>query len=356
MVQKRKKALKWVSLFSSAWIAEYFLSDAWIDIICANEIVPERASLYEKIYGKHIVNWDIMDDNIFNELIKKSWDFDFLIAWPPCQWVSVAWKNRTLEMMIKDSRNFLIKRVIEFTKIKKPSYILIENVPAYLKLLLPYKNKTCWIIDILIDEFWEEYEIEHKILDASDYWVPQKRLRLIIKLFKKWLSRWRPEKKPKISVKEAIWHLPSLESGDVSDIPLHYARKHTKNHVNWMRATPTGCSAIHNVSDYPCKSNWERIKSYESSYRRIKRDEPSPTITMRNDAISSQRNVHPWRDLWNGQYSDARVMTPLELIILSSIPEQNKIPLDTPEWLIRKCLWECIPPLLIKSIVEKIWE
>ena len=83
-------------------------------------------------------------------------------------------------------------------------------------------------------------------------------------------------------------------------------------------------------------------------------DKPAPTITMRNDAISSQLNVHPGRKLKNGTYSDARVLTPLELMLLSSLPQDWNIPDNTPELLIRKCIGECIPPLLIKNIVAQI--
>ena len=75
---------------------------------------------------------------------------------------------------------------------------------------------------------------------------------------------------------------------------------------------------------------------------------------MRNDAISSQLNVHPGRLLKNGTYSDARVLTPLELMLLTSLPKDWNIPNDTSELLIRKCIGECIPPLLIKKIVEQI--
>jgi DNA (cytosine-5)-methyltransferase 1 len=75
---------------------------------------------------------------------------------------------------------------------------------------------------------------------------------------------------------------------------------------------------------------------------------------MRNDAISSQLNVHPGRKLKNGTYSDARVLTPLELMLLSSLPQDWNIPDNTPELLIRKCIGECIPPLLIKNIVAQI--
>lgn len=121
-----------------------------------------------------------------------------------------------------------------------------------------------------------------------------------------------------------------------------------------MKHTPTGTSAFANTIYYPQKIDGTKIKGYESSYRRIKWDEPAPTITIRNDAISSQRNVHPGRLLKDGTYSDARVLTPYELMILSSLPKDWGIPDDTSEILIRQVIGECIPPLMVEKIVGEI--
>ncbi len=75
---------------------------------------------------------------------------------------------------------------------------------------------------------------------------------------------------------------------------------------------------------------------------------------MRNDAISSQRNVHPGRLKPDGTYSDARVLTPLELMIINSMPTDWNIPDDTPEILVRQCIGESIPPLLLKKVAGMI--
>ena len=120
-----------------------------------------------------------------------------------------------------------------------------------------------------------------------------------------------------------------------------------------MKHTPTGCSAFSNQVYYPKKADGTRIKGYESSYRRIKWNEPAPTITLRNDCIASQRNVHPGRLLPDGTYSDARVLTPLELMLLNSLPPDWNIPDDTPEILIRQIIGESIPPLMLKRIVQE---
>jgi DNA (cytosine-5)-methyltransferase 1 len=148
--------------------------------------------------------------------------------------------------------------------------------------------------------------------------------------------------------------LPSIEAGQKSKIKWHFARKHSDSHIEWMKHTPTGKTAFENEKYFPVKPNGEKIKSYNTSYRRINWDEPAPTITMRNDAISSQLNVHPGRKLKNGTYSDARVLTPLELMLLSSLPKIGIFQTIHLNYLIRKCIGECIPPLLIKNIVAQI--
>ena len=177
----------------------------------------------------------------------------------------------------------------------------------------------------------------------------------IIKMNKKG-TRWEwPPINPKhVTMREAIGDLPSLESGEKSDIKWHFARKHDPRHVLWMKHTKTGTSAFENEEYYPKKKDGTRTKGYQSSYRRMEWDEPAPTITMRNDAISSQRNVHPGRLLKDGTYSDARVLTPLELFILTSLPRDWGIPDDTPEILIRQVIGESIPPLMVKAIVGGI--
>lgn len=256
--------------------------------------------------------------------------------------------------MLQDERNYLVFRIIEFIQAKLPKYIIIENVPTFFKMQLLYKSKLYKVIDILSILFKDKYLIEAEVFDASSYGVPQRRNRAIIKMYKKGLRWGFPSSEKIVTVEDAIGMLPSLESGETSNIKWHFARKHSENHIKWMRHTPTGRSAFQSKTHYPVNPYGDKIKSYMTTYRRIKWDQPAPTITMRNDAISSQLNVHPGRKLSDGTYSDARVLTPLELMLLSSLPKNWSIPDETPELLIRKCIGECIPPLLIKKIVSHI--
>ena len=348
--------MKGVSLFAGAGIGETYLSHIGVDIVVAKEILPKRADLYRKLYPNcEMVCGDFTDKAVYDDVVRKAKGVEFMIASPPCQGMSVAGKNRHQDTILKDNRNYLITYVFSAIKELKPKYVLIENVPMLLKIKLPYKNSMQTILEILKDMFAEKYDIDGSVIDSSDLGVPQTRLRAIIKMCIKsdeW--EWPQPDKKKVTVREAIGYLPSLESGERSNIKWHFARKHDKNNVVWMKHTPTGQTAFSNEVYYPQKKDGRRIRGYNSSYRRIKWDEPAPTITIRNDCIASQRNVHPGRLLEDGTYSDARALTPLELMILNSLPVDWGVPDDTPEILIRQVIGESIPPLMIKKIVGEI--
>lgn len=353
---ERRSLMKGLSLFSSAGVGETYLADCGVDIVVANELVEKRANLYRALYPEcNMICGDITDPNVFSSILKAANGIEFLIASPPCQGMSVAGKNRHQATMLNDKRNFLVNYVFEVINELKPRYVIIENVPMLLKFRLPYKGKMQSVLEILKDMFGDDYEIEGRVVNSADYGVPQTRLRAIIKMCpKNYEWKWPNPVESKVTVRDVIGDLPSLEAGEKSKIKWHFARKHTAENVLWMKHTPTGESAFSNPVYFPQKKDGSRIKGFESSYRRIRWDDPAPTITIRNDCIASQRNVHPGRLLEDGTYSDARVLTPYELMLLNSLPPNWGIPDNTPEILIRQVIGESIPPLMIKKIVGDI--
>ncbi len=153
-----------------------------------------------------------------------------------------------------------------------------------------------------------------------------------------------------------IAHLPSLESGQTSTLKNHNARTHIPAHIECMRHTPTGHSAFENEVYFPKNKEGKRLKGYSATYKRIDWDKPAPTITMRNDAISSQSNVHPGRLMENGLYSDARVLTIRELFILSSINPDLDVPSFVGDSQVRYMIGEAVPPRLLEVICKNIKE
>lgn len=228
--------MKGLSLFSGAGIGETYLEQCGIDVVVANEIVEKRANLYKVINPRcNVICGDITEKETFENIINYAKGVEFILASPPCQGMSVAGKNRHQDTMVVDDRNYLVNYVFKAIEILHPKYILIENVPALLKILLPHNGKMKSIINILNEKFGDEYQIDGQVVDAADYGVPQTRLRAIVKIWpkdEKW--EWPTPVKHKITVREAIGHLPSIEAGEASNIKWHFARKHDERHILWI--------------------------------------------------------------------------------------------------------------------------
>lgn len=351
------KALKAISLFSGAGIDEFYLSDSGVDVILANEIIESRAGAYKALHkNQNVINDDICKSEVKNKIIAfaKEAEVKLIIATPPCQGVSWAGANKTEDSLIKDKRNFLVLNAIEIFDAVRPDYFIIENVPRFKEMLFPVESNWYTLEELLQKKFSDEYEISVLILDAANYGVPQTRLRIVYRMWKKGLKWAEPIKEPIITLKEAIGALPSLEAGEKSDIKNHYARKHPANHIECMRHTPTGKSAYDNEIYYPRKGNGEKIKGFKNTFKRMNWDRPAPTLTMRNEIVSSQENVHPGNLLPDGTWSDARVLTLRELLIVSSLPPDLDVPQNLSETSFRQIIGEGIPPKMFSKIIEQI--
>ncbi len=348
--------LKGISLFASAGIGEMYLEDLGINIIVANELLQKRAECHSYLHpNTHMIVGDIKDTKIKDEI--KSYitdDVELLIATPPCQGLSTLGKNKSQQHFEIDPRNFLIFDVLEIIDNGDFNYILIENVPRFLKMYFPYKSGFSTLEEILTEKYALEYCIEVTILDAQNYGIPQTRQRAIVKMYKKGFKWGNPKKENKITLEQAIGHLPSLEPGESSDILWHIAKPHNERSILSLRHTPTGKSALKNDVHYPKKENGSRIKGFHNTYKRMVWNQPSHARTTYSGSISSHNNVHPGREQVDGTYSDPRVLTILETLIVSSMPENPNFPEWVTDTFIRTIIGESIPPLMVKKIIGEI--
>jgi len=342
--------IKGVSLFANVGIAETYVKDHDVQIAVANELMDNRARFHQEMHKEcKMIQGDITNDEVFGRVLaeSKAQKCDFLIATPPCQGMSLAGK-----MQENDPRNSLIKYVIKLAQELQPTNILIENVPKVLNTYLVHKGEKIKITDFIKNELEPlGYVINSVVVDASDYGTPQSRKRAIFLISK--VAKWELiSKQDKITVRDMIEHLPTLESGESSDIKYHNAKKHNDRHVSFLKRTPSGKTALHNKVHYPKKEDGTRIKGYDTTYKRIEWDKPSPTITMANGSVSSQNNVHPGRLKEDGTYSDARVLTLKEIFILTGLPDDWNPPEWASENLIRQVIGEGVPPRLIDSLLS----
>lgn len=348
------KTIKGASLFSSAGIAETYFQEIGIDIKVANELLPKRAQLYSYFHPQtKMICGDITNNVIFDNLLSeiKNNGCKFLIATPPCQGMSSLGKK---EYSV-DKRNYLIFYVLDIIDECDFDYILIENVPKFLKLFFPFNNKVMLLEDIVKEKYSKKYNIEALVLNAADYGVPQSRPRGFIKIYKKGLQWELPQPQDRITLQAAIGSLPSLESGQKSDLKWHFAKTHNDREILAMKHTAEGHSALKNEVFYPRKPDGEAIKGFHNTYKRMKWDEPCPARAMNNGNMGGHNNVHPGRLLSDGTYSDARVLTLRELFIVSSLSAD----LNLPDWcsdnLIRMVIGEAIPPRFSANIVQGIF-
>lgn len=372
--------LNGLSLFSNVGIAEAYLKDVGIDVVLANEIDEKRAKFYQEVYSEaHMICGDITDQIIRDEIIKEAIqkNVEFIIATPPCQGMSEA--GLRLEF---DPRNQLIFYAVDVIKKVKPKFVLLENVPKQLTTKIEYNGEVILIPEYIKRELGADYSFNKETLVmAKDYGVPQLRERNIFLLVKKGLGYiWEfPQKQQEITLEEAIGELPSLDpllregiDETIKRFPdyekkkeaglqvskWHYPPKHSWKQVEWMMHTPTGKSAIYNDRYYPQKEDGTPVKAHHNNYRRLKWDMPCRTVTQNNGVISSLACVHPGRKYIsdNGEilYSDPRVLTIYELMIVMSLPLDWNIPDWAEDTFIRRVFGEGIPSKLVKKIVGEL--
>ena len=379
----KKGAVKITSLFSNIGVAEAYLNNIGFDVVVANELIARRASLYSKIYPRvKMVCGDITQKDVFSKIVtlSKEAKVDVLMATPPCQGMSTAGKQKK-----DDERNSLICSVVKAVEEIKPNYVFIENVPMFFNTYILIDNKRVLIPDYISKKLSSFYHIERYIINTQNYSVPQMRERAIMLLTKRGKRTWTlPDKDKKIiTMKDAIGKLPMLDPyvTDISEeersvlfphfeerkkiarqiSPWHKPPEHILRQVIAMQHTPTGCTAFDNLIYVPKKENGEPVKGYHNTYKRQNWDTPAYTVTMDNRKISSQNNVHPGRpeyinDKGEQIYSDSRVLTLYEIMMIMSLPPNWNIPSNTSEAFLRRIIGEGIPPLFVKKVFQKLLE
>ena len=101
-------------------------------------------------------------------------DFDVLIGGFPCQSFSISAQNPP-RLGYKDERGMLFFEMVKILRERHPRFFIAENVKG---LLSANKGKA---FPMIIEEFENAgYKVVHKLLNAEDYGVPQRRQRVVI--------------------------------------------------------------------------------------------------------------------------------------------------------------------------------
>lgn len=370
--------MKALSLFANVGIAETYLSEIGLDVVVANEIEEKRAEFYRHLYPEcKMICGDITDKNVFATIIEKSKQegVEFLLATPPCQGMSIAGHNSPY-----DERNSLIKYAVDAVIELMPKYVFMENVPMQMVTPIEFEGKEMLIPEYIEKRLGDKYSFNtEKITNAMFYGVPQMRRRAIYLLVRNDIDfKWEfPESEEVVTLEAAFAGIPDLwpniqEKEHRSKLPQnspealsfhkwHKPPTHVWRNVECMLYTPAGNTAFDNPYHYPKKKNGEKVKGYDTTYHRLFWDKPAATITKWNGIMGSQNNVHPgkeWKCDANGDmmYTNPRVLTIYELLVVSSLPTDWDIPDWADNQLIRFVIGEGIPPLMVKKIITQVME
>lgn len=293
---------------------------------------------------------DVVKEDVINTARDRG--VNMIIGGPPCQGFSLKGKNLGLD----DPRNFLFLEYVDIVGKLKPEVFVIENV----------KNLVAACNGYFIKQIYEKfqalgYTLNHAVLNAYDFGVPQSRQRTIIigTLDTKGVKLPFSIVAPRRTVRDAISDLSYLNSGEgclqsqyMSTPKSEYQvlmrgnQKELHNHI----ATKHSPEALYKLSLIPAEGDKTSMpkelygnQQFQTTWSRLVWDKPSPTIDTRFDTPSNGRNSHPYLN---------RAITPREAARIQSFPDSYIF--YGKKTSICKQIGNAVPPLLAKAIGEYI--
>jgi len=253
-------------------------------------------------------------------------DFDLLCAGFPCQSFSIAGKRKGFD----DTRGTLFFEICKIARVKKPDYLLLENVRG---LLSHDEGRTFLVILQSLDELG--YDLQWQVLNSKDWGVPQNRERVFI------IGNIRGKSRPEIFPIQKI-DKKNKKKGEgtlICEIDKGQSyRFYNPEGISPTLSTPTGGHHIPKIMNIPHGWNKGIIKQF-------------PNLRAEGN---SQHNELLLTD------HDIRRLTPLECERLQGFPDNwtkwgimngEKVEIsDTQRY---KCLGNAVTTNVITAIMER---
>jgi len=281
----------------------------------------EAGLTYRHNFKHPLIEGDITDSKTKNEFVEtikkqlKGKQLTVLSGGFPCQGFSMS-GNRIVE----DPRNSLYKDMLDIINHLQPKFIVAENVKGLRSML---KGKVEDKIKNDIKNLG--YEVNVTVLNSADYYVPQKRERVIFIANRIGKINYHPspllEEGSYVTTKEAIEDLITVN--DNKEIN-HVRTKHKDEMKRRLAAVAEGKSLYDNYSDSWKKCPW---------------DEASCTIKENHGGV----NIHP---------IEPRVITVREMARLQSFTDDFIFMGSKAKQMVQ--IGNAVPPLMAKAIALAI--
>lgn len=274
----------------------------------------------------------------------KVGELDLLAGGPPCQGFST---QRTIGGDI-DERNLLVGSYGDLILDVLPKFFLMENVPGI------EGRRGFGVLQDFLRKIAEAYETDKRLLDAQNFGVPQRRLRVFV------IGRRRdlpcgsfPWPQPSSTAAPTVWdvigHLPPppADFSDHPDYPGHRADRLSSLNVARICAIDAGQSRIDLPAPLlsPCHQRSADQVGHRNVYGRMSWDQVAPTITARFDSFTRGKFGHPEQNRTISIYEGALLQTfpPTYRFVGSKVEQAKQI-------------GNAVPPTLAKSLGRSLAE
>lgn len=300
---------KAIDLFSGCGGLTLGLKKAGFNVVAAVEVEKRSAQTYTKnhpevtLFNQSILT--ITGSDILEFVGVPRGKIDLLAGCPPCQGFSrIRRKNK--KQSSRDHRNDLVLTFARLVREISPKAVMLENVPG-----LERDRRFSRLLGTLRRN---GYKYSWKILDASNFGVPQRRRRLVLLACK--THRPIVSDIPTSTRKTVSETIKKLELPRASKRPLHkMVAKYSESVKKIIRAIPKNGGSRSHLPGKMTLACHRRLSGFRDVYGRMQWDDQSPTITGGCVNTSKGRFLHPRQD---------RAITVFEASLLQSFPKSYK--------------------------------
>lgn len=192
-----------------------------------------------------------------------------------------------------DPRRFLLGEFQRFVIGLKPDYVVVENVPGIQRI-----QSSGPLLGFLTALRGAGYTVEHSVLAASDFGVPQTRRRLVlVASLRGTVKTPQPThgggRRPLTTTRDWIEHFPEIRAGEThEDDADHAAMALSPLNLRRIMATPEGGGRESWNSDLRLDCH-RGHRGHSDVYGRLAWDRPAAAMTTRCLSYSNGRYGHP---------------------------------------------------------------
>jgi DNA (cytosine-5)-methyltransferase 1 len=318
-----KKAIG-IELFAGCGGLSTGFLDAGLHVVAGYEIDKRAVDVYNYNHSyRGSVGFEVdLSTASGSELLQLAGikSVDFMIGGPPCQPFSIAGKMRGS----LDSRADLVRHYVRLVGELEPSAFVFENVP---NLAAIDDGKVLKKIKASLARLG--YSVQHQVVSAASFGVPQNRKRLLIIGFRgKCVPRFPAPThgipgRPAVSCSEAIGDLPTSGEFGETGVFNHEPTAHSRDMIERLHRLEPG------------------KRERGSFHDRLHPDRPSYTLRAGSGNFSPLRPVH---------YSQDRVITVRESARLQGFSDDFIWPDRVPRLQQYRQVGNAVPPPFARAV------